>query len=784
LPVKALIRDDYKPPSMVKSVAFLRDRAEVGVLGLVILSIFVLPTITGESSLPFGSYGVGLVGGAALTLQAIGVLLVYRSNRIINFAQVQVGAVAAAFFVAMVQLLPLVRLIQTVCPPCLVGVSPGFLRFNYYLALVLAVLMALGISYLLYFVARRFQNAPRLILTVATIFIAQLLAGVQGWLPNQLASEEQLEQEIQLTAAGPPFQLSFKLGGQVFDASDVLTVIAAVLAVVLLTLYFKLSPTGIAIRAAAENADRAKTLGINTTRVTGRVWLISGLLSAVVGILIAMSLGASTQASLSVSGLVRILAVVVIARLVSLPMAIAAAAVLGVFEQAVLWFFSSVTPLDGLLLVIIGLVLMVQRYRGERAEVIQASGWRASREVRPIPEELRSLPTVRKWLRTGAFVGSIFILGIPWVMSPSQTNLATGVMIVGMVTLSLLVLTGWAGQISLGQFAFAGIGGYVAAIMPGPFVFRLLIAAVAGGISAVIVGLPALKMRGLHLAITTLAFALATTAFLLNPNYLGRALPPTLDRPSFIGMDFDDGRIFYYFTLLMLTLVFFAVLGLRRSRTARALIAARDNEQAAQSLGINLVRSRLAAFAISGFIAALAGALFAFQLHGVRAIAYAPEVSVRMFLITVIGGLGSVSAPLVGAFLFEGVLSLVSTSPIVGFIATGGGGLLLLVLAPGGLAQVFFDIRDAVLRSIARRQGIIVPSLLADVEAGSKFLSVRSPIAPKLRTGGSSAFVPRRYALSDQWALDIPAEVSEKAVEDSPGVGDVIPEEAREEIRG
>jgi branched-chain amino acid transport system permease protein len=326
-------------------------------------------------------------------------------------------------------------------------------------------------------------------------------------------------------------------------------------------------------------------------------------------------------------------------------------------------------------------------------------------------------------------------------------------MIFGMVVLSLLILTGWAGQISLGQFAFAAIGGYTAAIVPLPLLLRLILAGLAGAAAALVVGLPALRMRGLHLAITTLAFALATSAFLLNPNYLGRALPSALERPTLLGFDLEDQRTFYYLSLGILVLVVIAVAGLRRSRTARALIAARDNEEAAQSFGINLIASRLVAFAISGFIAALAGALFAFHQHGVQAIAFAPEVSVRMFLIAAIGGLGSISAPLIGVVLFHGVLTLISTNPVVGFLATGGGGLILLLLAPGGLGQMIFDARDTILRSIARRQRIIVPSLLADVKVDTGVFREKHPIAPKVRPGGGTAFVPKRYEVADQWAL-------------------------------
>src|SRR5207302_2439681 len=100
-----------------------------------------------------------------------------------------------------------------------------------------------------------------------------------------------------------------------------------------------------------------------------------------------------------------------------------------------------------------------------------------------------------------------------------------------------------------------------------------------------------------------------------------------------------------------------AVVGLRRSRTARALIACRDNEQAGQSFGINVFRARLEAFVIAGFIAAVAGGLFAYQQHNVTTLGFGPDKSLDVFLLTVIGGLGSVAGPLVGS-LFQGVFVL------------------------------------------------------------------------------------------------------------------------------
>jgi branched-chain amino acid transport system permease protein len=347
---------------------------------------------------------------------------------------------------------------------------------------------------------------------------------------------------------------------------------------------------------------------------------------------------------------------------------------------------------------------------------------------------------------------AVVCLGYPWVMSPAQTDLGAVVLIYGVIGLSLLVLTGWAGQVSLGQFAFAAIGGYTAAVWHLPFPIALVAGGLAGAMVALFVGFPALKLQGVHLAISTLAFALATSSVLLNRRYLGRHLPSGLKRPVIVGMDLDDGRVFYYVCLCVLALVTVGIVGLRRSRTARALIAARDNDLAAQAFGINLVRARLTAFVISGFVAALAGALFAFHLHGVQEGGFGTDQSLTMFLMTVIGGLGSIAGPLVGA-LYLGVITIFGASPLFAVLATSVGGLLLVLLVPGGLAKVFFDLRDAALRRVASRYDIVVASLTSDrLGAGG---TGPAPLAPKVRSGGKAAFVPARYRLHHQWAVGV-----------------------------
>ena len=701
---------------------------------------------------PLGIYGIGLVSGSALAMQGVAMVLIYRTSRIINFAQASFGLSAAIIFGTLVQHRVLLRLVEPLCiSDC---VNNGLaVQLNYWIALVLSLGLALGLGWLTYFlVVRRFANAPRLVLTVATIFVGFTILGLTGILGQALIPTE--AKEAGASAAGsepasPPFDFVIRMGQANFHAADVLTVAVAVISLVVLLLYLRRSATGNVMRAAAENPDRAATLGVDVGSVTGRSWLIAAALAGTAGILGAMSQGTAGLGGGSALE-VRILAVAVLARMTSLGMVAAAAVVLGILEQSIQWSFGSTLILDGSIFIAVGLLLLLQWKRMSRAEQALVGEWRAAKEVRPIPRELRSLPAVRKWLRTGIVTAAIILIGFPWLMSPSKTNFAAALLVYVMIGLSLLVLTGWAGQISLGQVAFAGIGAYAAAVSGLPFVLALLVGALAGSVAALVIGIPALRLRGLYLAVITLAFHQAVNAIGLNPQYLGRYLPTELDLPTFLGIDFNDQRVFYYFALITAFAVTLAVFGMRRSRTARALLASRDNELAAQSFGINLTRARVGAFVVSGFISGFAGAILAFHQNGVQAAAFGVDLSRTIFLHVVIGGLGTIAGPIIG-IVYYALPQLLELPALISILLAGPAGLVLLLLAPGGLGQIIFDARDGWLRKVASRNRIVVPSLLADTAAHGER---RVSLAPKTRPGGGQVFVPARYHLPSQWAID------------------------------
>jgi branched-chain amino acid transport system permease protein len=252
----------------------------------------------------------------------------------------------------------------------------------------------------------------------------------------------------------------------------------------------------------------------------------------------------------------------------------------------------------------------------------------------------------------------------------------------------------------------------------------------AGVVAALIIGLPAVRIQGLYLAVTTLAFGYAMQGYLLNTHYtVGRHLLPntlraTVNRPLLYGrIDLENGRAFYYVCLALLAVTVAAAYAFRRNRSGRVLIAARDNQRAAPAYGINLVRTRLAAFAVSGGMAGLAGVLITYLQHQVSPASFGVFASVGVFLATVIGGLTSVGFAVTGAVVFEFVQlfgpryyrflgkDMISVMPL---LLTGPLLILNLYFYPGGSAEAGYQERDRFLRWVARRHDIVVPSLVAD----------------------------------------------------------------------
>ena len=748
--------------------------------------VWPLSTFLSQGAPPSVSL-LGAVTGTGLALQALGMVLVLKTTRVINFGQVQLGAVTGLLFYELVYHVQGVVWLKAVCGTCLPGINSdtdflqshpaqllqalqshgdgGWIAANFWLSLLVSLALAPLISWALYMlVIRRFDNAPRLIVTVVTVAVAGLLVAVASWVfgwftpatGNGLPPAQPTSFASFVPIANPAVTVAWRWPWDahavtvIFHLADFLSAIVAAVVCVLLAVFFRYHRTGIAIRGVADNQRRAQTLGIPVASMASLSWAMAGALAGIAAILgtIAHGLGAQSTSAFDVFTLVELLAAVAVARFASLPIAVAASVAVGVIAQLMGWNFSNPAPLYVTLLVIVGGVLLLQHARQSRAEQEVSGGYIASREARPVPAELRHLPVVQNW--KGVLIGliSVAALILPFALDTARVALLAVIFIYGLVTLSILILTGWAGQISLGQWAIAAVGAYVTAILASHGVFFLLAIALGGLAAAGVsvgIGIPALRLRGLYFAATSLAFSLAATALLLDPNLLGRFLPSKLDRPDFLGFSLDNQSAFFFLCLAVLIGAVIMVKGVRRSRTGRVLIACRDNEQAAQSFGVSLLAARLQAFALAGFLAGVAGGLFAFQERAVQAVGFDPLTSIWLFLDTVTGGLGSILGAVLGSFYY-GIVYLFSSSPIVLILSSGIGVLLVLLLFPGGLASMWYSARDATLRRIAVRYRIVVPSLLADRARDG--IDARAEIAPKMGRGGVE-FVPVRYRVRE-----------------------------------
>jgi branched-chain amino acid transport system permease protein len=682
------------PPSTVDTV--LQDkrlRAVFDAVGFALVLLFVQQLLWPA---PLGVIVRGMLIGGLTALISFGIALVYRANRIINFAQGDLGAAPAATAVLLI-------------------VGPGL---PYFVALPAALVMAIVLGGLVEFIfIRRFAKAPRLILTVATLFLSYALAGVAIVLPRafDITSPPQ--------SFPSPFDFSFTIDPIVFRGNDVIAMIAVPLVIAALGAFFRFTSIGIAVRASAQSTERAALLGVPVKRIQTIVWVIATVMAALAIFLRAGIVGLPIGQVLGPAILVRALAACVIGRMEKLGMIFVAAMGLGIIEQSIQWDTGRGLLIAPILFLIILAALLIQR-RGIVARADMASTWQAAKEVRDVPRELVKLPEVR-YVKLGlAAFGAFLLLMAPAVLPASRVNLIGVIAIFGIVGISLVVLTGWAGQVSLGQVAFMGIGGAVSASVSNrvgwDLSIGLLLGGVAGAVVAVIIGLPALRIRGLFLAVTTLAFAAATSSYLLNQEFFSWWLPQ--DRiartPLFGLIAVDTETRFYYLILAALALTLVVVNGVHNSRTGRTLIGVRENERAAQSYGVNVISAKLTAFAISGFLAAFAGGLFVHQQQAFDGSSYVPEQSLAVFTMVVIGGLGSVPGALIGAAFVKGGDYFLPSQ--LNFFTSGLGALFTLMVLPAGFASLAYQARDGYLRMIAARRRILVPSLVADVRADSE----------------------------------------------------------------
>ncbi len=634
------------------------------------------------------SVAQGLVAGLLYGLLALGLVLLYRTSRVLNFAHGQLGVVAAVFLLKLT----------------------NDLGIFYYPSLFVVLALGAAMGALSELLLRRLFTRPRVLVMVATIGLSQvlyLLTVLPFVAPKDL-----------FVPYPTPFDLQIHIGGGILQPGDVTILIVAPLVAAALAAFLRFTPWGLGMRAMAENSDSARLSGVWVKRMSTLAWAIAGGLSAITAVLEAPGQASALKEALPPGLLLRALAAALIAAMTSLTVAFVAGIAIGIVEQVLsfnlvgdvdktakitLWLFA---------LILVVLLVRVTRLRRD-ARTEERSTWALGGEsARAVMDRTRA------WVgRTGVATAILVAALLPLLVSPGRSFLLARVCIFAVIALSLTVLTGWAGQVSLGQFGLVAVGAVMAARLGDWNLLVLLPAAgLVTAVVAVIVGLPALRIRGLYLAVTTLGFALfMQVSVLATPCWKApivgtrvcTGLPDRastlLTRPTVLGWDLTADRDFAWFALIVLLIAVVVTRTWRDRGIARRLIAVRDNEAGAGAMGISVVRTKLLAFALSGFMAGVAGVLLAFALERIKPGDFGVTDSVLVLSMVVIGGLGSVPGALLGALYLVGLPAVLGSTSTVQFITSGFGVLAFLLYLPGGLGELARRAGDGVAQLLDRR---------------------------------------------------------------------------------
>jgi branched-chain amino acid transport system permease protein len=643
--------------------------------------------------LPFGVWLQGAVLGLLGSLMAVGLGLTYRLNKVINFAQGDLGTAPAVLAVGLV----------------------GFSGVNYFLGLATGLVASLLLTATVeILVVRRFRRSPRLILTVATIGLSQLLVVLSLLIPRIWG-----QTPIATAVVTFPWHLAWHVGPVVFDADDLVAVIVSVACLAAVSIWFTRSDIGLAVQAVGDRRDRASMLGIPVGRLQSVTWVVAGLLSFVSIFFQATILGLPLDPTYGLTALVTALAALALGNFSELPVIAASAVALGILEQGVAWD-DPANPALGLA-VLAGVVfaaIVVRQLLANRTDRETEDSLALAGSVRELPASLRDLTEVKVGTPVAALVAFGAVCTLPLWMGPGELIRGSGLVVLAIVGCSIVVLTGWSGQVSLGQMSFAAVGATVGAVAlldwHWDLSLALLLAGAAAAVVAVAVGIPTLRLDGMFAAVTTLAFSLAASGYLLVREEFSWIPQSQLGVPYLFGLAITSQAAVFELCLGVLVLVLLALHGLRHSRTGRVLRALPSNRRAASGYGVRVVWAKLTAFAVSGFIAGLAGCLLLVVNQSYQETSFLVPASLIVFTSTAVGGLGSAFGAILGAAIVEG--STIYLPPSWQLFPSALGVLLVLILFPRGLAGLCYDLRDWALERLARRHRDAAPGLPRPVE--------------------------------------------------------------------
>ena len=640
----------------------------------------------------------GAVNGAVYGMLAMAIVLIFRSSRVINFAAGNMGLPGAG-------LLALLTLRWDV---------PFWLSTIAALAvgIVFAAVVEVGII-------RRLFTAPRVIVLVATIGVAQIAQGILFAYPDVGGG-------IGTRYPAAIDKTFTDFGGLFITGAQLSALAAAPLVAVGLMLLMDRTAFGRTVAATAANPDLSRISGISPKRVSLTIWLIGGVVSTVAVVLLSADRSVSGLETVGPSTMANALAAAAIARMRSFTASLLSGVAVGVAFSLVKFNYPTEAGLyEFVLLIAVLVAVAVQGRSGEDAP----GRFSFNPKTRPIPQRLQDFWWVRNLTRIVLTLSAVAALLLPVVVTtPSRQITYATIVAFAICAVSVTVITGWAGQLSLGQMAFAGVGAASAAAYQRgfeldigwsdtrlidieatgvPFLVAVILGAATAGVFAAVVGAGALRVRGLLLAVSTFILGLATQQYLFKRPFFsdGNTTSVPFRRGNFLSFDLDNQRAYYWLLLAVLIVVLIVTARVRRSGAGRAIQALRDNPDAAAAYGIRPTRTKLRAFGLAGTVAGLGGALLAGVIQQVPLTGrfFGTTDSLRVVSIAIIGGISSVIGPVVGALWVIGLPAFVPGNRIVLLLTSGVGLLILLLYFPAGLIQVSFSARDRLMAWLQTR---------------------------------------------------------------------------------
>ncbi len=567
---------------------------------------------------------------------ANGLLLVYRSTGIINFAQ---GATAmwgayvyAQLLIDGTLVLPIGSIEFDEAPSVPVALAIG---------LVMAVLLGVVTHYLVFRPVRRAPALAQVVVSVALMLTVQALVVIRFG-PNSIPIESMI----------PSGSISL-FGTSVSSAEVVMVAIMAVFSV-LVWAYFRFTRAGAATRAAAENERGATLLGFSPDRLAAIAMVMASVVSTV-GVLLGASLTGLNPLNYSLL-VVPALAVLLVARMESVATIVIASLVLGAFQSVLnllageswwpTWAQSGVDQVVPFVVVIVVLFVFGGRLPS-----------RGSLQAIKLPDvvvpRFRPIPAALVIVVTGVLLA---------VSSGTYRFGLTYSIILMLLALSYVVITGYLGQISLAQAAFAGAAGFtlskVTTNWSMPFPIALVFCSLVAALLGMLVALPAFRIRGAQLAIVTIAAALAIERFIFN-NY--SLTPPSgnpIANPTLFGLNLgvregsDIARLSFSFTVLVVAaIVVWAFMRIASGDTGRAFLTVRANERAAAAAGIDVRLTKLIGFGLSAFIAGVAGCLIGYSAGQLSAESFTVFVGLQVLAVAYLGGITSFSGAAIAGII-------------------------------------------------------------------------------------------------------------------------------------